>query len=80
MTDDVVPVGSDSNLERFKRMTWGAWHARFLIRTIKTVDHVWSMLRLAGERGRLAELSAAEWRDLGEHRVREELKKWPWQG
>jgi len=38
-----------------------------------------NMLRRAGERRRLSELSALERRDLGHHRVHDELNKRPWQ-
>jgi hypothetical protein len=37
------------------------------------------MLRRLDERRELTELSALERRDLGPHRVRQELDKWPWQ-
>jgi hypothetical protein len=38
-----------------------------------------NMLRRAGERRRLSELSSLERQDLGHHRVHDELNKWPWQ-
>jgi hypothetical protein len=47
---------------------------------INLANHLWSMLRRAGERDKLAQLSPRERRDLGADRVREELNKWPWQG
>jgi hypothetical protein len=51
---------------------------RPLVRMINLADHLWSMLRRAGDM--LAQLSPRERRDLGADRVREELNKWPWQG
>jgi uncharacterized protein YjiS (DUF1127 family) len=54
-------------------------HPRSLFRIINIAAQLWSMLRRANERNRLAQLSSREWRDLGEDRVREELNKWPWQ-
>jgi hypothetical protein len=45
----------------------------------RIANGVFNMLRRAGERGRLSELSAPERRDLGHHRVRAELNKRPWQ-
>jgi hypothetical protein len=37
------------------------------------------MFRRATERRRLSELSPVERRDLGLHRVHQELSKWPWE-
>jgi hypothetical protein len=37
------------------------------------------LVRRLDERGRLAELSPLERRDLNPHRVDRELTKWPWQ-
>lgn len=38
-----------------------------------------ALCRRADERRKLSKLSAADWRDLGVHQVREELLKRPWQ-
>jgi Domain of unknown function (DUF1127) len=35
--------------------------------------------RRAEQRRILSELTPLEWRDLGLHRVRQELNKWPWE-
>ena len=48
--------------------------------TLKTLANgIRDMLRRAGDRRRLAELSSRERQDLGIHRVHQELNKWPWQ-
>jgi hypothetical protein len=45
----------------------------------RMANGILNLVRRAGERDRLSELSALERRDLGHHRVHDELNKWPWQ-
>jgi hypothetical protein len=45
----------------------------------RMANGVFNLLRRTGERRGLSELSALERRDLGQHRVHDELNKWPWQ-
>jgi hypothetical protein len=48
---------------------------------LKAAAHgIRNAIRRASERNRLSRLSPLEHRDLGWHRVDQELKKWPWHG
>jgi hypothetical protein len=54
--------------------------ARLLGVALKNLANgICKMARRVGERHGLSELSSLERRDLGLHRVDEELSKWPWQ-
>ena len=52
--------------------------SRFMVPAlIGRAKDICEMLRRAGERCRLSQLSALEWRNLGIRDVRRELSKWP---
>jgi hypothetical protein len=58
-----------------------ARRARRLGVALKAAAHgIRNAIRRASERDRLSQLSLLERRDVGSHRIDQELRKWPWHG